>query len=368
MKRRESTTEPRIDRPRLAARLRTIRIELFGEHGVSALAQQLGLPEGVWCSYESGATVPAEILLAFLEKTGANPDWLLNGQGAGARYLRSPEDGVVQRSAAGVVPGSAAKETPARIQDDVTDQPTELMTGLTGGWATEADTKIMPAEGPPQPNATMTRPSPEPAWQSERWGYIMEINRLQQRLAQAVERNPEIDATIAVLEDENRCLRKLCEELRYTPGAKAVSARWEIASLRGQLDAARSELLFRQDENHLLHRSLDQVGHAGECHSAARTEEVPPAGAGLDLRNDNGPGLPAGIDPIGESMRADLAGDERMGALRRDLQELHFDEIEIREKCPRAVAWLSGHLRRWFGPLASSFRPGQARERAEAAR
>ena len=34
-----------------------------------------------WRNYEGGVTMPAWVLLRFLEFTGANPNWLLTGQG-----------------------------------------------------------------------------------------------------------------------------------------------------------------------------------------------------------------------------------------------------------------------------------------------
>lgn len=65
----------------LAERLREIRIEVFGERGGSEMARQLGVPVRTWYNYESGVTVPAEVLLRFLELTGVEPVWLLHGEG-----------------------------------------------------------------------------------------------------------------------------------------------------------------------------------------------------------------------------------------------------------------------------------------------
>ena len=44
-------------------------------------ATALGLPEATWLNYERGVTMPAVILLEFLELTGASPHWLLTGEG-----------------------------------------------------------------------------------------------------------------------------------------------------------------------------------------------------------------------------------------------------------------------------------------------
>lgn len=65
----------------LGHRLQLVRQELFGQSGGPALAEILGLPARSWANYESGVTVPAAVLLCFIEMTGANPHWLLTGQG-----------------------------------------------------------------------------------------------------------------------------------------------------------------------------------------------------------------------------------------------------------------------------------------------
>jgi len=65
----------------LSRRLREIRQNLFGEHGGPELARRLDLPARTWYNYETGVTVPAEVLLGVIEQTGANPMWLLSGEG-----------------------------------------------------------------------------------------------------------------------------------------------------------------------------------------------------------------------------------------------------------------------------------------------
>jgi SOS-response transcriptional repressor LexA len=77
----------------ISGRLRDVRQELFGEHGGPELARRLGLPARTWYNYESGVTVPGEVLLNFISHTGVNPLWLLSGQGP--RYQRSAEDQVL---------------------------------------------------------------------------------------------------------------------------------------------------------------------------------------------------------------------------------------------------------------------------------
>lgn len=65
----------------LSRRLREIRQELFGDHGGPELARRLNLPARTWYNYETGVTVPAEVLLAFIELTGASPGYLTTGEG-----------------------------------------------------------------------------------------------------------------------------------------------------------------------------------------------------------------------------------------------------------------------------------------------
>lgn len=64
----------------LSRRLREIRQELFGDHGGPELARRLNLPARTWYNYETGVTVPAEVLLAFIELTGASPNYLITGE------------------------------------------------------------------------------------------------------------------------------------------------------------------------------------------------------------------------------------------------------------------------------------------------
>src|SRR6478752_6879963 len=88
---RKKTPKTRVNvKASLSKRLREIRQELFGEHGGPELARRLGLPARTWYNYETGVTVPAEVLLGFIEQTGANPIWLLTGEGP--RYRRSTDE------------------------------------------------------------------------------------------------------------------------------------------------------------------------------------------------------------------------------------------------------------------------------------
>lgn len=87
---RKKTSKVRVNvKASISRRLREVRQELFGEHGGPELARRLGLPARTWYNYETGVTVPAEVLLSFIDQTGANPYWLLSGEGD--RYRRDAD-------------------------------------------------------------------------------------------------------------------------------------------------------------------------------------------------------------------------------------------------------------------------------------
>jgi hypothetical protein len=69
----------------LARRIREIREDLYGTNGGPLLATALRVPFREWLSYEAGETIPALVMLRFLELTEANPHWLLTGEGT--RFL-----------------------------------------------------------------------------------------------------------------------------------------------------------------------------------------------------------------------------------------------------------------------------------------
>jgi hypothetical protein len=73
----------------VAHRVRQVREEIYGLHGGPLLAQALGLPFRTWFRYESGVTIPAEVVLRFVELTEASPHWLLTGEGP--RFLPAAE-------------------------------------------------------------------------------------------------------------------------------------------------------------------------------------------------------------------------------------------------------------------------------------
>jgi hypothetical protein len=65
----------------LATRIREIRLERFGNDGTATVAEAMSIPTRTWENFENGVTIPALILLQFIEITGVQPYWLLSGKG-----------------------------------------------------------------------------------------------------------------------------------------------------------------------------------------------------------------------------------------------------------------------------------------------
>ena len=73
----------------LAARVREVRLDKFGDEGVTNLSRALKIPARTWEHFENGVTIPAGILLQFIEITGVEPHWLLTGNGDRYRVPRA---------------------------------------------------------------------------------------------------------------------------------------------------------------------------------------------------------------------------------------------------------------------------------------
>ena len=65
----------------LARRVREIRRALLGEEAVPLLTEALDLPARTRLNCEAGVTIPATVILRFIEISGAGPHWLLTGGG-----------------------------------------------------------------------------------------------------------------------------------------------------------------------------------------------------------------------------------------------------------------------------------------------
>lgn len=85
---RPGKAEP--DRAALAQRLGFVRVERFGgDRGLNRLASMLGMTTRTWRNYESGVSIPGEVLLNFIEISAAEPLWLLRGVGPRYRGQRA---------------------------------------------------------------------------------------------------------------------------------------------------------------------------------------------------------------------------------------------------------------------------------------
>ncbi len=73
----------------LSQRIRMVREDLYGTNGGPLLANTLKIPFRMWLEYEGGATIPAMVILRFIEITEVHPHWLLTGEGD--RYQRAEE-------------------------------------------------------------------------------------------------------------------------------------------------------------------------------------------------------------------------------------------------------------------------------------
>jgi hypothetical protein len=65
----------------VARRLRLLRLELFGVHGLPELARKIGIPTRIWLRYEAGERPPTRILTRLAEVTPVDLTWLLSGVG-----------------------------------------------------------------------------------------------------------------------------------------------------------------------------------------------------------------------------------------------------------------------------------------------
>jgi hypothetical protein len=73
--------DSRSESSTLSARVRTVRIQNFGEHGGPMLAELVGVTQRRLARIEAGGPIPAEFILKLIDLTGVNPRWLLSGEG-----------------------------------------------------------------------------------------------------------------------------------------------------------------------------------------------------------------------------------------------------------------------------------------------
>jgi hypothetical protein len=141
MARKKNNEESTDAKAQLAARLRAVRMDRFGERGGPELARLIGVPARTWYNYEVGVTVPAEVLLRFLEVADAEPRWLLHGTGPPYRDPEAPPAGAPTTAPS---PAGIEAATLERLVDSVVRQ---LVRGsLRISW--EAEGAGGPGEAP----------------------------------------------------------------------------------------------------------------------------------------------------------------------------------------------------------------------------
>lgn len=111
MARKTTTPEAAHAKGQFAERLRQVRYARFGERGGPELARLLGVASRSWYNYEIGVTLPALLLLRFLEVTGAEPRWLLHGDGPMFRNDPAPAE------SGSPAPPQPASPTPAPVEE-----------------------------------------------------------------------------------------------------------------------------------------------------------------------------------------------------------------------------------------------------------
>jgi hypothetical protein len=117
MARKKNMSEKAQAKHALGERLKQFRAELFGERGGPELSRLLGIPSRTWCNFEMGVTVPAEVILRFIELTSAEPKWLLSGQGE--KYRSKPSAPVADHG------GGVGLRLPDDLLRQVSERPDE---------------------------------------------------------------------------------------------------------------------------------------------------------------------------------------------------------------------------------------------------
>jgi hypothetical protein len=126
MARKKTATESAHAKNLLARRLKEIRVEMFGERGGPEIARRLKIPGRTWYNYEMGVTVPAEVILRFIDLTSVEPTWLLSGRG---EKYRSQAPRTVAAQAAG-----EGARTVAELLNQISDRLQEGQLVMNVSW------------------------------------------------------------------------------------------------------------------------------------------------------------------------------------------------------------------------------------------
>jgi hypothetical protein len=70
-------------------------LDRFGEHGIPTLSEAMEIPARTWENFEAGVQASGRAVLQFIEISGADPHWLLTGEGG---RDRARSEGSLRRS------------------------------------------------------------------------------------------------------------------------------------------------------------------------------------------------------------------------------------------------------------------------------
>ncbi len=142
MARRKTLPESIRAKYSLAERLGALRAELFGERGGPELARQLNLPVRTWYNYESGVTVPAEVILKIIELTAAEPMWLLHGKGP--KFRTTPAERRDTVVGTGVSVGALLRTALQMLEQGESSSPTVVLSkGHGSAFGDEASSEVV---------------------------------------------------------------------------------------------------------------------------------------------------------------------------------------------------------------------------------
>lgn len=159
------------------------------------------------------------------------------------------------------------------------------------------------------------------AWNNQRHRLEEEVQQLRSKLSSVAKQSaPDADSALAILEAENRRLRKTCDQLSRTAASAAElePLRQQLAKIRAERDAAHAQVRTLEDD-------VARQCNEHEAALAALRREL----AREPLQRREGQAEPA--SPAQRDLSL-VTAEERMLAFRQHLQEVHQRELEERSQ------------------------------------